>query len=281
MSWPILACVAAACLYGLGAALQSLGRAGCEGSGTRGLATILRQVPYLAGLVCDLAGWLLAMYAVKHLPLFAVYTTLAGSVAVTVVLAWCFLHTPIRVLDGAAIGVVLLGLVLVGFAAGPEPTTSAGTGVRVLLILTVPFAGLLGLSAVRGAHPIGAAVTSGLLFSLGATTVRTVDLGSLGGLLTQPAAWAVLVYLAGGLIVHAHSLRVGGVGPVTAALWATEIIVAAVAGFVLFGDRIRPGALWSAMLGMVLALGATIQLTHSPSHTTAATPVPRPGLSTV
>lgn len=270
MSWPIIASVAAAGLYGLGAVLQSLG-ARRGGSGIQGLATIFRQGPYVAGLVCDLVGWLLAMYAVNHLPLFAVHTTLAGSVAVTVVLARLLLRTPLRGVDGAAIGAVLVGLVLVGFAAGPRPDTVGGTNARVVLTLAVPLAGLLGGVAVRGRRPIVAAAVAGLLFSLGATTVRTLELGPpLVGLLVQPTAWAVAAYLGAGLVVHAHSLRKGSVGPVTAALWATEILVAATAGYVLFGDRVRPGALWWAMTGMVLALGATIQLALSPSHAAVA-----------
>ncbi len=270
MNWAVAACVTAACLYGLGSVLQSHGAQRGGGPGIRGLATIVRQAPYVAGLGCDLLGWLLSMYAVNHLPLFAVYTTLAGSVAVTVVLAWLFLRSPLRAIDTAAIGAVLVGLVLVGFAAAPVPDTGVGTPARVVLVLGLPLAAVAGAVAVRGKRPIIAAVVAGLLFSLGAATVRTLELGRAPvELISQPAAWAVPIYLGAGLVVHARSLQHGNVGPVTASLWATEVLVAATAGYLLFGDHVRPGALWSAISGTILALGATIHLALSPSRTAA------------
>ena len=270
MSWATVACVAAAAVYGLGAVLQSLGARRAGGPGLHGLVTIVRQVPYVAGLACDLVGWLLTVYAVKHLPLFAVHTTLAGSVAVTVVLAWLFMRTPLRRVDGAAIAVVLVGLVLVGLSAGSTVDVGGGTRARVLLVIGVPVTVLLGVVVARNERPIAAAVVAGALFSLGACAVRTLDLERAPlGLLTQPAAWAVPVYLGAGLVVHARSLQHGDVGPVTAALWATEILVAAAVGYALFGDRVRAGAFGWAIVGMLLALGATVHLAFSPSHAAA------------
>lgn len=45
-----------------------------------------------------------------------------------------------------------------------------------------------------------------------------------------------------------------------AGLWVTEILVAAIAGFVLFGDRVRAGTLVWAITGTAVALGATVRL---------------------
>ena len=264
MTWPIIACVTAAVLYGLGSVLQSL--AARRAPAAKGLGAVIRQLPYLLGLLCDFVGWLLAIYAVHHLPLFAVQTTLASSVGVTAVLAWLLWRTPLRKVDTLSIGAVLVGLALVAYAAGPAPETDGGTRARLVLAVGVPIAGLIGLVAARSSRPIVAAAVSGLLFSLGATTVRTLELGtSPGALLAQPTIWAFLAYAVSGLVLHAHSLRTGHVGPVTAALWATEILVAATTGYVLFGDRVRPGALPAAVIGTVVTLGATVQLALRPS----------------
>lgn len=271
MTWASVACMAAAGFYGLGAVLQSVGARRAARYGVPKVSTILGQRPYLAGLGCDLVGWMLTMYAVNHLPLFAVHTILAGSVAVTVILAWLLLRTPLRRVDGAAIGAVLIGLVLVGLATGPTLDATGSTRARVMLLLAVPVAGLLGFAAVRSFAPIGAAMVAGLLFSLGAATVRTLAFGrGPVGLLAQPNAWAVPAYLGAGLVVHARSLQRGSVGPVTAALWATEILVAATTGYMLFGDRVRPGAFGWALVGTLLALGATVHLARSPSHAAAS-----------
>ena len=267
MNTAAVACVAAAGAYGTGAVLQSFAAKKSEAAGIRGLAVMMRHGWYLAGLACDLVGWLLTIYAVKHLALFAVHTTLAGSVAITVVLARLFLRTPLRRIDGVAVAVVLAGLVLVGLAAESPAEVGVGSKARVVLTLGLMPAALVALAVGRGRRPIAAAMTAGLLFSLGAASVRTLDLSDAPlGLLRQPTAWAVPLYLGAGLLVHARSLQHGNVGPVTASLWATEVLVASVAGYVLFDDSVRPGTLVWAITGMVLALGATVHLALAPSH---------------
>ena len=272
MSLALVAAVVASFLYGLGSVLQAVGaRRGGGGVGMRGLAGIVGQAPYVAGLACDLVGWVLAMYAVDHLPLFAVHTTLAGSVAVTALLAWRVLHTPLGRLDAVAIAAVLAGLVLVGAAAGPVPDDRGGTATHALLVGLVPVAVAVGVAAVRGRHPVLAGAAAGLLFSLGATCVRTVTLGpTLAHVLGQPTAWAVPAYFGAALVVHARALEHGSVGPVTAALWSAEIVVAATGGYVLFGDRVRSGGLAWALLGMALALSATVALALGPARAAAA-----------
>jgi drug/metabolite transporter (DMT)-like permease len=263
----VAACVFAAVAYGSGAVLQSFGAQTSGVSNVLGLAAMVRQKWYLAGLACDLVGWLLTIYAVNHLPLFAVHTTLASSVAVTVVLARVFLRTPLRRSDAVAVAIVLTGLVLVGIAAESAPESGGDNFARTALAVGVIPAAALALVALRSTRPIGAAITAGGLFSFGAASVRTLDLGDGAvGLLGQPTAWAVPLYLGAGLIVHARSLQTGTVGPVTAALWATEVLVGSATGYVLFGDRVRPGTFVWAMIGMVLAVGATVRLAFSPSH---------------
>lgn len=260
MSLPAAACVGAAVAYAVGAVLQSVAARRGK-SGLHGLATIFRQGPYLAGLTCDLVGWLLALYAINHLPLFAVYATLAGSVAITIVLAWLVFDAPLRRYDGIAIVAVVVGLVLVGLAADPTPGTTGTAIASKVLLIGVPITTILAVVALGRSEPFVSAAVSGLLFSLGAATTRTIDLDrSLSGLVAQPTAWAVVIYLGGGLIVHAHALRVGSVGAVMAGLWVTEIVVAAMVGFLLFGDQARPGTLPWAIIGTAVALGATTRL---------------------
>jgi drug/metabolite transporter (DMT)-like permease len=260
MNFAVLACVVAACSYAAGAVLQSRGAQHNHASDIKGLAAMMGRGWYMAGLACDLVGWLLTIYAVKHLPLFAVYSTLSGSVAITVVLARIFLHTPLRRIDAVAVAIVLVGLVLVGLAAESADESGGGARARVVLAAALVPVALLAIAAVRGKRAIGAAVTAGLLFSLGAAAVRTLDLGDGAiGLLKQPTAWAVLLYLGAGLLVHARSLQHGNVGPV---------LVASATGYFLFDDSVRPGTLVFAIIGIVLALGATVHLALAPSSPT-------------
>lgn len=169
-----------------------------------------------------------------------------------------------------AIGLGLVGLVLVGLAAGPVHDRDAPVTTETILTVVVPFAAFLGVVVVRRSGPVARAAVAGLLFSLGAASARTLEFTPHpGGMLVQPTAWAVVGYVAAGLVVHARSLEDGRIGPVTAALWSSEILVAAAAGFVLFGDRLRPGELWTGLLGIALSIGATVLLATSPSHTSA------------
>ena len=260
MSVAIGACVAAAWFYGVGSVLQSMGAKNLTGHGMRGLAKIVREGHYVGGLGCDFAGWLLALYGFSHLPLFAVQTILAGSVAVTVAVAWLFVRAPLRGVDAAAIAAVVMGLVLVGLSAGPASEAAGGTTARVVLAVGVPMAGLVGVVALGGRHSVIAAVVAGTLFCLGAASVRTLTFSPVVGLLGQPMTWVAIAYFAGGLVVHARALQVGDVGPVTAALWASEVLVGAAVGAALFHDRVRSGALGLAIVGMIVALGATVQL---------------------
>lgn len=273
MSAPVIACVVAALLYGVGAVLQGAGARRCDAAeGARGVAAIVGQAPYLGGLGCDVVAWALTMYAIHHLPQVAVQTTLAASVAVTAVLARCFLRSPLRTLDAVAIALGLAGLVMVGMAAGPVRERDSLILTETVLTTVVPFAAFLGVVAVRRAGPVARAAVAGLLFSLGAASARTLEMTTHPlALLAQPTAWAVVGYAGAGLVVHARSLEAGSVGPVTAALWSSEILVAAAAGFVLFGDRVRPGAWLIGLVGVILSVGATVLLALSPSHSSTAT----------
>lgn len=269
MSVPVVACVAASFLYGVGAVLQGVGaRRGGGQEGLQGLASIMGQGPYLAGLGCDLAGWAMTMYAIHHLPQFAVQTTLAASVAVTALVAWCFLRTPLRRRDALAIAITLVGLVLVALAAGPAPADLDGQATRAVLAAVVTPAALLALLVVRRCGPVARAGVAGLLFSLGAASARTIELGPTPWhLFAQPTAWAVLGYVGAGLVCHARSLEDGKVGHVTAVLWSSELLMAGAAGFLLFGDRVRPGAQWTALLGLALSIVAMVLLSTGPGHT--------------
>jgi len=267
MRAPMVASLAAALLYGIGAVLQSLGaQRGGGHPGWRGLLRIATQGPYVAGLACDLVGWLLMIYAVRHLPLFAVQTVLAGSLIVTASLSWAVLHTPLRSLDLAAIGVAIVGLTLVGTAADTGEAVSPRAAVPTMLVIVLPIGVLVGAFVLRGVGPVLVACVAGVMFSLSATSVRTIEAPhSVGGLLRQPLAWAVIGYAASALALHARALERGRVGPVTAAIWSTEIVVASVVGFLLLGDSVRPGGAVVAVVGMTMAIGATIVLANAPA----------------
>lgn len=89
--------------------------------------------------------------------------------------------------------------------------------------------------------------------------------------------WAVLVYAILALAMHAVALMNGSVGPVTSAMWSTEVLVAAVIGFVALGDHVRTHFLVPALFGIALMLAATIVMSRSPAQDLEHRSLPQDG----
>ncbi|MDQ1493297.1 MAG: hypothetical protein QOJ23_5811 [Actinomycetota bacterium] len=257
--------------YGIGSVLQSVGarRAAAAGHGLLGVA---RQWPYLAGLGCDLAGWLLSLLALRDLPLFAVQAILAGSLAVTVVIAAAMLGVAHSRADTTAIALILVALVALAASAGSEDPRSVGTALEWGLVAGVPAVAIAAaVAAARWSSPVATGAAAGLAFAGAALCARALpDPGSVAGFVTEPLAVALAAYGVVGMLAYAHALENGQVGPVTAALWVTEIIVPAIAGIALLGDRARPGWAPVVMVASTMAVAATVVLALSPAQSAGA-----------
>ena len=112
--WALAAALAGTIGYGAASVLQAAGAARVQGP------ALLWHPAYLAGLALDGFAWLASLVAVRQLPLFAVQSILAGSIAVTVVLASLFLGTGLGMRHWIAIASVLTGLVGVAIASGSQ-----------------------------------------------------------------------------------------------------------------------------------------------------------------
>ncbi|HEX2850009.1 MAG TPA: hypothetical protein VHN98_05635, partial [Acidimicrobiales bacterium] len=243
-------------------------RAAAAGGGTVRAAL---QPLYLVGLALDLVAWLLSLLALRRLPLFAVQAILAGSLAVTVVLARVVFHTVTRRADDLAIGATIAALVVIGASAGAEGAARASHAfVVAALVASVVLAGAATLAAWR-ASPVVTGALAGLAFGGTALSARAIDTsGSLVHVATRPLALALVVFGATGLLAYATALEHGAVAPVTAALWVTEVVVPAVVGAVALGDRVRAGWTVPAALAVVVALAATVVLAASPAQVAVA-----------
>jgi len=267
MTWALLAAALGALAYGGGSVLQAVGanRAVAAGHGVLGVA---RQWPYLAGLACDLAGWLLSLAALRRLPLFAVQAILAGSLAVTVVLAAAVMGVRARRADRYAISVIIAALVVLGAAAGAEHSQPVGAGVRAALVAGVAIVAAAAVAATRWSTPVVTGAAAGLAFGGAALCARAIP--DHAALATQPLVYALLAYGAIGMVAYAHALEHGHVGPITAALWVTEIVVPAALGVAVLGDHARPAWAPAAVLASAAALAATVVLATSPAQAVAS-----------
>jgi len=267
------AALLAALLYGAGSVLQAVAARRATGP------AVLRHPWYVAGLGCDLVGWLASLVALRALPLFTVQALLAGSLVVTVLLARVALHAPLRAADGAAVGIAVAALVVLARAAGPEGSATAhlpaGFTVAVLGLLAVVVAACA-LAYGRGPGWV-LAVVAGLGASGAAIGARAVPVpggtgigGTLLGLAGEPLAWAVAGFGVLTTVAYARALERAGVGASTAVLSVVEVVVPGAVGLMVLHDTVRPGWSVAAALAVVLALAACVVLATSPATRAAA-----------
>lgn len=268
MKTALILCLIAALGYGAGAVMQALGARRADALGQSGLSAIVKQPIFLLGLLTDLASWTISRFALHTLPLFAVQTILAGSLAVTVLLARVVLGSELRGPDRLAIVSTMIGLFIVGISAGGEPTKEVTHVLKVCTMIGIPALIALGVAALRLHKSIVLAVLSGAAFTGSALSARSVHFRdeSISGLLSEPLLWAVVIYAVLALALHATALMRGAVGAVTAAMWSTEVLVASIIGAIALGDHMRPGWTIPAILGIAITLAATFVLARSPAQ---------------
>jgi drug/metabolite transporter (DMT)-like permease len=253
----------AAILYGVGTVLQAEGlRRSARSRATSLWGRIEAGWLYAVGLALDGAGFLASVAALRSLPLFIVESAVASSVAVTAILAAIFLGG--RLDRPTVLALVVVGVGLVGLAAsaveGPAKALG-GSAATLLLVLTVPTAvlGFIGfrMPAARGVALL--AVVAGLGFGGAGVAARTLSLDG-WKVLTDPVAWALVVYGVLALAAFGLALQRGSVTVVAAVTFSIETVVPAAVGLIWLGDQVRAGLAWLTVLGFVLTLGGSVRL---------------------
>jgi drug/metabolite transporter (DMT)-like permease len=229
--------------------------------------SLVLQPRYLGGLGMDGLGWVCTVVALRFLPVFAVQAILGASIALTAVIARFRYGSALRGVDRVAVVACLVGLVLVAGSAGDDRAATVSTG--ALVVLGVAAAGLAA-TLIGARHSTNAsllAVVAGLSFGGTSLAVRAVHRGGgLAGvrdLVTQPAAYLVIVFWVVGLASYTWALSLGSLARVTAVFLAVEVIVPGLVGILLLGDSVRAGWVFPMAAGLVLAASAVVVLSQS------------------
>jgi drug/metabolite transporter (DMT)-like permease len=265
------AAVFSAVCYGVGTALQAWGARRVPTG--QGLVRVLRQWPFLAGVLLDLAGFVAQLVALRFLPLFVVQAAQAGNLAVTAVACVPILGIRLAAPQWAAVVAVGAGLALLGASSGAEGADGAGLTTRFVLLGAAVVLGAGGLLAARLGPPGGPVVqgvVAGLGFGLTALSVRAIPALDPAALLRDPAAYAAAVSGACAFLSFAAGLQRGAVATVSALVIVGETALPAAAGIALWHDRTRPGWALVAVLGFALAVAGALFLAGF------AEPGPRP-----
>ncbi|MHB2022799.1 MAG: hypothetical protein ACYCO3_05660 [Mycobacteriales bacterium] len=266
MDFGLLGAFLAAFAYGVGTILQTVGARRTERTervDVRLLWRLAHSLPFLAGLGCDLAGFLLSLAALRSLPLFVVQAIISASLAVTALLAGLLLGYRLSLRDWTAVAVVTAGLSLLATAAGPQHPAMVAFRYRLLLLVGVAALAAVAASAGRAisGRALGGwalAVLAGLAYGcagIGARVLHHPD--SVRGLVGDPATWAMVGSGLLAVLLYATAVQRASVTLVTGTVTVAETIFPAVVGVALLGDRPRPGFMLLAALGFALTvLGA-------------------------
>ncbi|MFD8389764.1 DMT family transporter [Streptomyces sp. NPDC059680] len=256
----------AAVCFGTATVLQAVAAraVGTDGGGEAALLLrALRQWRYLAGLALDGLGFLFQIAALRSLPIYAVSAALASSLAVTAVVAARLLRVRLSGTEWGAVGVVCAGLAMLGLASGPEGNQDGSDTLRYVMLavavgmLLLAFAGGR-LSGTSRALVLG--LGAGFGFGVVEVSVRLVDSLAPLDLLTNPAAYALLIGGGAAFMLLTSALQRGSVTTATAGLVIGETIGPAAVGVVWLGDRTKEGLAWLAVLGFLVAVVGALAL---------------------
>ena len=268
----VLACLGygtASVLQGYGARQSATNVHGRSDNGAPSLSSTIAAMltpAFIAGMVLDLVGFAGTLVSARLIPLFLSQTIMSANLAVTAVLGIAVLGVRLQRRDWLAISAVLLSLCVLALTAGPRGEDSATPSVHwgvlvasVAVLLTG--LGLIRLLGSRAAIPAG--LLAGILYGAMSVAVRVLDgLDPLRVkvLLSDPAAYAVILAGVGGFYLFTVALQVGSVNGAAAALVVGETVIPGVTGVLLLGDGARPGWVWLVALAFVVAVVSAVSV---------------------
>ncbi|WP_433223711.1 hypothetical protein ACQP00_05325 [Dactylosporangium sp. CS-047395] len=261
--------------YGVANLLQSVAAARTDlhqGFQPMLLLRLGRHKSYLVGVACQCAGFALAFFARRDLPLFLVQSAMAAGLGVTtllgvLILKWKLPRTEIALLLALTVGIAALVL-----AAKPAPSRQLGVGGVIGLIVVLVLLAALGFFASRlhgapGSVVLGA--LSGVAFGAAAVASRPLaSADSLGQFVTDPLSYLLIAHSLVGQLLLGLAMQRGSTTAAVAAMDAAGAVPAALVGLLLLGDGVWPGREWLVAVGFVVTLSAVIGLSFyaEPQH---------------
>jgi drug/metabolite transporter (DMT)-like permease len=231
------------------------------------LARLMRDWPYLLGLLLDILAWPLTLVAVHTLPLFVVQPIVAFSVVVTVLIDKVVLHRSIGVRMLTAMGIIFFGLILLSLTAQPQKAHAVSQITKWVIVFSPIILALLGsilIKTKRYSTAILASI-SGLAFGGTAVTGRMLVLAHpYWHLLYSPVLWSLFAYGLVGILTFTVALQRHHASVINATMVAFETIAPISIGIALLGDRPRQGQWILVISGLALAVIGTLMVSlHS------------------
>jgi len=258
--------LAAAVSFALGNVLQQRGtlETSAGGDDPRFLVQILHRPVWLAGGLCQAAGWVLQAIALDLGPLSLVQSITTLSLVIALPLGARF--TGQRITRPVVMGAIAVtaGIIVFITVGAPSAGTSrpSGTAALVGTLLTVVLTGAFAVLARRRTGAMRAALfgaAAGFAFGLqgAATKVFVTHVGAgLTGLLTTWSTYLLVVSALLGFALQQSGLKTGVLAPSMAASNAVTLFVSVVLGIVVFGEALGTSSATraAAWVGLAVAL---------------------------
>jgi hypothetical protein len=252
------------------------------------LVRLCAQRSYLAGLGCQVLGFVLAVLARRDLPLFLVQASVAAGLGVTALLGVLLLRWRLPLAEVALLVLLGAGVVALIVAARPAPSRHVGTAAEFALAAALLAIAGVGAFAARlrgAAGSVALGGLAGLCFGAAAVASRPLaGVSTVDGILASPLLYLLLAHSLVGQLLLAVAMQRGAATAAVAAMDAAAAAPAATVGLVLLGDEIWPGREWLAALGFLAALAAVLGLTRyarpQPGAASASSAPPAPSPAT-
>ena len=225
---------------------------------------LLRDWPYLTGILLDLVSWALTLFAVHNLALFVVQPILALTVVATILVESFVFHNRLSKRTITSLAAIVAGLALLGLSASSETVSSYSNTLRLIVILSPLI--LIGLGMILVKHKsrvttLLLATVSGLAFGGASVAGRMVLVhDNYWQQLYNPLVWAIVAYGIIAILLLTISLQRQLASIVISVMITSEIIAAIIVGLVYLGDSPRQG-LWIVMvLGALIATGGSLSV---------------------
>lgn len=261
--------------YGVANLLQSVAAARTTVHHTFDPGLLLRLAghrTYLVGLVCQVAGFVLAFLARRDLPLFLVQSSVAAGLGVTALLGVLVLKWRLPAAEVALLVLLFAGISALVLSARPAPSKPLGTAGMIVLAAVLGVIAVLGFFAVRlhgapGSVALGS--LAGLAFSAAAVAARPLaSAPTAEEFVRNPLLYLLIAHSIVGQLLLGLAMQRGSTTAAVAAMDAAGAVPAAIVGLLLLNDKIWPGREWLAAAGFLVTLGAVIGLTRyaEPQH---------------
>ena len=232
----------------------------------KSFVSIIKQWPYITGLILDMLGWLLFLVAVRSLPLFLVQSFVATSIIVSAVLDRYLLKHRIFKTEKIAMFLILLGVFMLSYIAKPGVAGPTSSSFKIILIIGPLVVALLATIFIKMKNsPLSTSLMAFLVgLAFGGTTIisRIIIFGQINKTVLQLLlAVALVFYGVLAILILTVALQRATVNKVNSIVLGSEVLLPSLIGLIFLGDKINSNNYIILYTGLALVIAGSVYAT--------------------